>query len=927
MLVGRTTELDALQAAMGRAAGADATVVSVTGEVGSGKSELLAWLVANAAGFTVLRAAGYERDVGVAFGGLHALFHGVEEELAALPEGQRRAIEIALARREPAAVDALDIGAGVLSLLSAHASSIPLLVVIDDWQWVDAASQDALRFAFARLDADAVLIVIAIRTPPDPGWTRDWATLALRGLTRAEARELLDARAGGLADSVVDVLYARSAGNPLALLEMTRLLPDSEMQALDARSVPPVGQVIGQVVRQCLDELGPDATSAVEVVALDAGVDRAVVRSTLAELRCDPTGLDRAIVADVLVDQGARIALRHPVFGSVVVEGASVGRRRDLHAALARHVVGSDERLWHEAQSTDGPNESMAADLARVGRRARVQGDQALAMRWLVAAAERTTDPDLVRARYAEAAAAATAADVDDQPLYDRALAGMVDPVAHAGLVFARLASAAARGDHRVVIRIGAAELAGPGSVVPDGSGFGDPGRAAIECFMGAASFIALDVPTMGRHAARAFAAIEHRQHEVFDPSVLMCIVMQSAATSLVGPPDAELADALESVAPGCAALGVPELLTPLTTALLLADRVDVAAHAARTGIEAAIAAGATSAIGWLRFNAGRAALSRGDLHHALVDYSEAGSILGSIGHEFGRTQVAADLAYVEACLGIDGAEARALEAVAAADAHDWGTAGILARVALGHAVRIRDPRRAREVFAAARREQLDRGLRTSGLFTVLPELAALSLAAGDVDAARAYAAEQIAEVGDGARVTGYRLHAAAVVASATEIDAVLAEADGRRDLDPFTRARIDRAAANVLAGAARVDDAAARARRALEGFTAAGAAAYAAEVRATLVDGPEPSRVVTLTARELAAATAAAAGFENREIAEQLLVSVKTVEAHLRSAYRKLDVRSRTELAYRFGAELNALEPAEVTSGEPWVRLRPSPT
>src|SRR6185437_9163790 len=191
------------------------------GEAGVGKTALLEYAVAAAADMRVIRAAGVEAEMELAFASLHLLCFPLLDRLEALPAPQRDALQVAFGLREGGAQDPFMIGLAVLTLLSLVAEERPLLCVVDDAQWLDQASAQVLAFVARRLLAEPVGLLFAAREPGDQ--FRGVTDLEVPGLPDPEARTLLRSVVGaGFDERVWDRILAEANGNPLALLELPR---------------------------------------------------------------------------------------------------------------------------------------------------------------------------------------------------------------------------------------------------------------------------------------------------------------------------------------------------------------------------------------------------------------------------------------------------------------------------------------------------------------------------------------------------------------------------------------------------------------------------------------------------------------------------------------------------------------------------------
>ena len=224
MLLGRLPERAALSQLLEAARAGRSGVLVMAGEAGVGKSALLDWVIESAAGLSVARVAGVQSEMELAFAALQQLCAPMLDQLGALPDPQRDALSVAFGLSTGAAPDRFLVGLAALGLLSEVAEQHPLLCVIDDAQWLDRASAQALTFAARRLLAEPAALVFATREPGEELW--GLPELLLGGLGEDHARELLSSVVKGPMDERVrDRIVAETRGNPLALLELPHGIP------------------------------------------------------------------------------------------------------------------------------------------------------------------------------------------------------------------------------------------------------------------------------------------------------------------------------------------------------------------------------------------------------------------------------------------------------------------------------------------------------------------------------------------------------------------------------------------------------------------------------------------------------------------------------------------------------------------------------
>jgi DNA-binding CsgD family transcriptional regulator len=393
MLLDRLTERAALGQLLETARGGRSGALVVHGEAGVGKTALLEDAIASAAGLRIARVAGIESEMELAFAVLQQLCAPMLDKLEGLPDPQRDALGVAFGLNTGAAPDRFLVGLAALSLLSEVAEQQPLLCVIDDAQWLDRASAQALAFVARRLLADPVALVFATREPG--GEFRGLPELLVGGLRDGDAQELLSSVISGPLDARVrDRIVAETRGNPLALIELPRGVPGFP-DAPGAPGVPGLSGRIEDSFRRRLEVL-PAATQRLMLVAAaePAGEPALVWRAA------ERLGIGAGAVAPAadagLLAIGERVAFRHPLVRSAVYRAASPAERRAAHQALADATdpqADPDRRAWHRAQATLGPDEEVASELERSAGRAQARGGLAAAAAFLERSAALTLDP------------------------------------------------------------------------------------------------------------------------------------------------------------------------------------------------------------------------------------------------------------------------------------------------------------------------------------------------------------------------------------------------------------------------------------------------------------------------------------------------------------------------------------------------------
>src|SRR5215472_14600974 len=232
MLLGRDRERQRIGQALAQARSGISATLALAGEPGIGKTALLDYAAERAAGMQLLRARGIESEAQIPFGSLLELIRPALALLGKIPGPQAEALESALALRPGTAHDRFAVGAATLSLLAAYAEPAPVAVLVDDAQWLDGSSAQALLFAFRRLVADPIAVLIAVREDePSLLDGADLPVLRIGGLTSDEAAMLVQ----GLPPEAARRLHQATAGNPLALLE---LRPDAHDLVLAPDGAP-----------------------------------------------------------------------------------------------------------------------------------------------------------------------------------------------------------------------------------------------------------------------------------------------------------------------------------------------------------------------------------------------------------------------------------------------------------------------------------------------------------------------------------------------------------------------------------------------------------------------------------------------------------------------------------------------------------------
>ena len=380
------------------------------GEAGVGKTALLRYVAEQAAGCRVLQAAGVQSEMELAFAGLHQLCAPTLDRLEGLPGPQCEALQTAFGLRTGGAPDHFLVALAILSLLADNAEARPLVCLIDDVQWLDRASAQALAFVARRLLAERIAMLFAVREARDGDELSGLPELLIEGLGDEDAHALLASSMPGVLDARVrDRFIAETRGNPLALVELPRgLTPDDLAGGFGVPSTVPLSGQIEQSFLRRFESL-PRPSQQLVLTAAAEPVGDVTLLWRAAELL--GIGQDAVAPAEAagLIELGARVRFRHPLVRSAVYRAAPGHDRREVHGALAEATdpgADPDRRVWHQAHAATGLDEIVAAELARSADRARARGGVAAAAAFLERATELTPEP-AARAERALAAAQA----------------------------------------------------------------------------------------------------------------------------------------------------------------------------------------------------------------------------------------------------------------------------------------------------------------------------------------------------------------------------------------------------------------------------------------------------------------------------------------------------------------------------------------
>jgi DNA-binding CsgD family transcriptional regulator len=407
---GRTSERVVIDRLLSHVRGGQSAVLVIGGEAGIGKTALMQYAARQASGFRVEHVTGVEAEMELPYAGIHQLCAPMLPRLAALPQPQQDALRVALGLASGQVPERFVVGLAVLGLLSAEAEERPLLCLVDDAQWLDAASGLILGFVARRLSAESVAIVVAVREPSARQDFDGLPDLPLHGLTNEDARTLLSrAVAGPLDDRVRDRLVAETRGNPLALLDLPRSASAAGLAgSFELVAVTDLQRHLEDQYVERVNQLPELTRRLLLLAAAEPTGDATLVWRAAHRLGIERSAFGPAEDAQ-LVEIGVRVRFRHPLVRSAAYRAAVASERRAVHGALAEVTdpdTDPDRRAWHQAEAAGGPDEAVAVELERSAERAQARGGVAAAAAFLARAAELTPDP-AARGRRALAAAQA----------------------------------------------------------------------------------------------------------------------------------------------------------------------------------------------------------------------------------------------------------------------------------------------------------------------------------------------------------------------------------------------------------------------------------------------------------------------------------------------------------------------------------------
>lgn len=385
-------------------------VLIITGEPGAGKSVLLDLAVgrARSSGRRVLRTVGSESETHLGFAGLYQMLRPVLGEMESLPSRQRSALRAVLGLDDGAETpDAMLVGLAVLTLLSEVAETRPLLVVVDDAQWIDRGTLDVLSFVARRMDSEPVTLLVGVRTTAAlPGFDKGYERLEVGPLGIEAANRLLDQQPTPPTGRVRVRILEEAGGNPLALEELARVAAIRQLGGSSIEGPLPLTDRLKRIFAEHAADLPEPTRRTLLLLAAAGATDAPAASMGLPE--ADDKVLVPAEQAGLVRQEGPRVAFRNPLIRSAVYHAASFEERRQAHLDLAELLREEpDRRAWHLAAATLRPDQEVSAALQQTADRARRRGGYAAAAAALERAAELSPRGEDRARLLTEAAAAA----------------------------------------------------------------------------------------------------------------------------------------------------------------------------------------------------------------------------------------------------------------------------------------------------------------------------------------------------------------------------------------------------------------------------------------------------------------------------------------------------------------------------------------
>ncbi|MEU0965794.1 AAA family ATPase [Streptomyces sp. NPDC005917] len=898
-MIGRDQELSVLRGLLADAATGKGSSLLIHGDAGVGKSALLRAVGADASEsrFRVLRTSGVETEQWLPFAALQLLLQPAARDAEGLPATHRRTLNDVFGATE-SEPQIFRVGLAVLELLADIAARRPLLLLLDDLQWMDSSSRDVLRFVARRTGDLAILVIGAARTPSPvayaPGMHPD---LSLEPLERTAAAELLDAGAPDLSAPVRALVLERAAGNPLALVELPKAVPHMPAQLDDL----PLTQRLEDAFATRTDSASEECRAFLLALAVEptAPLNRLLdVSSRLRGSTVSLTVVQEAVDADWVTLTGRTLEFRHPLIRSAIYTRASVPDRLATHRALASVLEDMPERqLVHLAASTLGPDEELAARLERFADASQARGKVASAVPALRQAAELV--PDARRRTGILIRAAELASEINDrvhtQVLLARADMGELGPLERARLmVVSDKAAFEPEEPHRRIqdmVTTAAAAFDAGGSDIAEDLLW----RAAARCFF-----------QDGDAQVRAQAAAELDRWSP-DPDLPHVLTVRAYTEPFRH--GAEVIERLDGITPDRHDGRILHFLG--SGAMVMGD----VTRAARYLTLAAAAWRSQGRLGLLaRSLAGSwPRVYLGQLDRAGEESDEGLALAEETGEWIVWLGVKATAGLVAAVRGEHEAAARAIRELRAHRLFTGMPFVTVMAQQVDALLALFDGRTTESYEALARAfEPADPHYHSVGRWLLAPDLADAAVAAGTVDQAKELMAELpdlVSSLPSEMMVVAHAYTTAVLAPDDTAEEHYAAGLDALPAGWVLARARLHLHHGRWLRRQRRNVDARNPLRLARDEFARIGAQPWAKMAGEQLRAAGETSgRRVTnsneqLSAQERQIAELAAQGLSNREIGQRLFISHRTVGAHLYRIYPRLGITSRGKLAAALAA------------------------
>jgi DNA-binding CsgD family transcriptional regulator len=906
-LIGRADECGRIDELLDAARTGLSGALVVRGEAGVGKTMLLDYATAQADGFRIVRLTGVESEQELGYSALHRLLAPAIDQVDCLPEPQRDALNCALGVLPGRPASTFLVGLGVISVTASTAGTDgPLLCVVDDAQWIDRESIDVLAFWGRRLQADCIALIFAERSGiMTASRLQGLATVDLDGLELDAARMLLESHAGFRIDrNVADRIVAEVEGNPLAVVEVAKGLTPDKLVGLAAATQPlPLTRRLEERFASEVQSLGADVRLFLLLAAAEGSSDSVAIWEAAARLGLDGAAAEAAEATD-LIALGPPIKYRHPLIRSAVYMSAPPADLRTVHGALAAVVdPGEVARwAWHRAAAAVGPSEEIAALLASCAQRANSVGTTSAAVALFGRAAELTPERHHAAERRVMAAEVAVESGSLGQA---HAFVDLATPVLRDPAWRAR----AQRADGLANFREGNHVVAAPrlhAAAVGLFSTERDLGRQTLLEAVDAATYCGDDAQsaflrsiavTFGSSAGDSSVVGSSAGHSSVVDALLRAFALHAQA-GYVGALD-EYRMAIASCRDAD-----PEELAPWTNLIAAVTRLmwDDESHdlLLRRIADWGRARGALLSLWIALLYLASSATWRGEIEYSAALLAQAADLMSASG-QFAPDGIGATL---DAVRGRE-ADVRAVVIPtldnAGHRAHAYAGRGALVDVYIGRAKYPEALEHALVLFDA---DPLMTGPH------LLPDMIEAAVRAGDRNAAE-QALSRLADRATAAATPwalGLLARSRALLMPSSEAEA---EFSAAVELLGAANMELQEARARLLYGewlrrARRHIDARDQLRQAHDMFAAMGASAFLERARIELsaagdhVAKQEIGAGSDLSPQEAQISELVAQGATNQEIASQLFISQRTVEYHLHKVFRKLGIKSRTQLARR---------------------------